>query len=690
MCNISSSSPTVTNCTFSSNTATWGGGMYNAYYSSPTVTNCILWGDSPDEIFNGGPSTSTPTVSFSDLQGGWPANTVDGGGNIDVDPLFVDADGPDNTIGTEDDNLRLSEGSPCIDSGSFFDFNSLFDLGGNDRYVDDPTTINTGSGVLTFLDMGAYEFQVPPCVHNINTGLGYFTIQAAIDVAGVGHVIEADPKTYFEKINFNGKAITVRSTSGDPADTIIDGGAAGSVVTCDSGETSTTVLDGFTITNGSGFYKGGGMYNSSSSPTVSNCTFSGNTTNFGGGGMYNVSNSNPTVTNCTFSGNTANGSATYGGGMFNNTNCSPTVTNCTFSGNSAVNGGGMRNSSNSSPTVTNCTFSGNTADQYGGGMYNASSSPTVSNCTFSGNTADLYGGGMINYSNSSSPTVTNCILWGNSPNEIFNSSSTLTLSFSDVQGGLPGDTIDGGGNIAVDPFFVDADGPDNTIGTEDDNLRLLDSSPCIDAGSNTSVSAGVTTDLDLVGPRIVNCVVDMGAYEINGAALGDSDGDGTADDCDLCLGFNDNLDADGDNVPDDCDLCPGFDDNGPDADSDGICDNLDVCSGFNDNLDADGDNVPDDCDLCLGFDDKLDADGDNVPDDCDLCPGFDDAIDYDSDGVPYSCDRCGDADDNGPDSDNDGEPDACDTCSLPGDINCDGIVNLLDQALLALHWLETN
>jgi len=32
---------------------------------------------------------------------------------------------------------------------------------------------------------------------------------------------------------------------------------------------------------------------------------------------------------------------------------------------------------------------------------------------------------------------------------------------------------------------------------------------------------------------------------------------------------------------------------------------------------------------------------------------------------------------------------ACDDCILSGDINCDGIVNLIDQALLALHWLET-
>ena len=79
--------------------------------------------------------------------------------------------------------------------------------------------------------------------------------------------------------------------------------------------------------------------------------------------------------------------------------------------------------------------------------------------------------------------------------------------------------------------------------------------------------------------------------------------------------------------------------------------------------------MPDQCDVCDGFDDTLDDDGDGVPDDCDLCPGFDD---------------------NGPDSDNDGTPDACDDCILPGDHNCDGIVNLLDLSLLALHWMETN
>ena len=94
----------------------------------------------------------------------------------------------------------------------------------------------------------------------INVPGDFGTIQAAIADAGTvnGDEIIVSPGTYLEAINFNGKAITLRSASGDPADTIIDGGGNGSVVTCDSGETSTTVLDGFTITNGSATY-GGGM-----------------------------------------------------------------------------------------------------------------------------------------------------------------------------------------------------------------------------------------------------------------------------------------------------------------------------------------------------------------------------------------------------------------------------------------------
>ena len=107
------------------------------------------------------------------------------------------------------------------------------------------------------------------------------TIQTAINIAVNGDEIIVAPGTYFETINFLGKAIIVRSTDPyDPAvvqSTIINGNGAGSVVGCTNGEGPDTVLSGFVITGGSGAACGGGA----------TC----------GGGMYNV-NSSPTVTNC--------------------------------------------------------------------------------------------------------------------------------------------------------------------------------------------------------------------------------------------------------------------------------------------------------------------------------------------------------------------------------------------------------
>ena len=178
------------------------------------------------------------------------------------------------------------------------------------------------------------------------------------------------------------------------------------------------VLDGFTVKRGVSA-DGGGMHNSSASPTVSNCIFTGNRADNGGGtgishggGMYNFS-SMPVVSHCTFTLNTTAGNNGVGAGMFNAAS-SPRVEFCQFSSNTAAgtasSGGGMFNSSFSSPTVTDSSFSGNTASS-GGGMANSSSTPTLTGCAFSGNSAST-GGGMA--SNSSAPTVTNCSFSTNS------------------------------------------------------------------------------------------------------------------------------------------------------------------------------------------------------------------------------------------------------------------------------------
>jgi hypothetical protein len=440
-------------------------------------------------------------------------------------------------------------------------------------YVDDDTCPGEGSGTP----------EDPFC-----------SIQRAINEAAVaGDEIVVAPGTYHEAIDFLGKAIYLHSSDG-PDTTIIDASELyASAVTCGSAEGPDTILEGFTITGGSGgpcgpdATCGGGMFNESSSPTVTNCTFSENTAG-SGGGMYNYSTENARLDNCTFIGN----AAILGGGMCNDCGSEPRATNCTFSGNTAYCGGGMCNLS-SSPAVMNCTFSGNTViygdplHWDGGGIYNASSSPVVTNCTFSGNSA-ARGGGICNYDHSSpqitnsaftanrrggmfnyvysSPTVTNCtfsghprhgavnnydycspalancIFWGNAGGEIVNDdTSAPTVTYSDVQGGY-----EGTGNIDANPLFVDPSNGD---------FRLASGSPCVDAGDNSVVPAD-TLDLDGDGdtdepipfdldgrPRFVDDpdtpdsgegdppIVDMGAYEHQ--CFGDLDGDDDVDLSDL-------------------------------------------------------------------------------------------------------------------------------------------------------------
>jgi len=147
------SSPVVTNCTFNGNRGSHGGGIYSYYYSNATVTNCILRGDTPDEFVNS--NQSVPSIRFSDVQGGLPVGVVDGGGNIDLDPMFVRLPnpGPDGTWdGVEDDygDLRLRAGSPCINAGDpgFVAQPGETDLEGHARVL------------CRRVDMGAYEFGI--------------------------------------------------------------------------------------------------------------------------------------------------------------------------------------------------------------------------------------------------------------------------------------------------------------------------------------------------------------------------------------------------------------------------------------------------------------------------------------------------------------------------------------------------
>ena len=307
----------------------------------------------------------------------------------------------------------------------------------------------------------------------VGSGKPYITIQSAITVANPGDTVLVYYGIYKEHINFNGKTIMVKSANG-PAYTIINGNASGTVVTFDHGEGSGSVLDGFTIKNGYGSY-GGGIYCESSSPTITNCTITGNSATIYGGGICIRITSSPTITNCTITANTA---TLYGGGIACYSS-SPIITNCTISGNAPTYNGGGISCENSSPTITNCTISGNPAN-YGGGIYCYSSSLTITNCTITGNSATLYGGGIFNYS-SSTTKVQNSILCADTAPEgkeiYIYTGSTITVTYSDVEDGWTGT-----GNINADPLFV---------GNGDYHLKT--GSPCIDSGTNVGAP---TSDID--------------------------------------------------------------------------------------------------------------------------------------------------------------------------------------------------
>ncbi|MBI5293974.1 MAG: S-layer homology domain-containing protein [Chloroflexi bacterium] len=227
-------------------------------------------------------------------------------------------------------------------------------------------------------------------------------------------------------VNLDGNFVaeTTANIIGDNAYNVVTGG----------GTDNTAILDGFTITAGranlldASFATGGGMYNSSSSPTLTNLTFSGNFAAFSGGGMFN-SSSSPTLSNVTFGGNWA----TAGGGMFN-TNSNPFLTNVSFQNNSAADGGGMANI-NSAPVISGGTFDQNTATSKGGGLYNDNSDLSLSNTDFTLNNA-ANGGGIYN-ANGSNLMLNGGQIFGNSTTTgngggIYNSLSMISLVTVDI------------------------------------------------------------------------------------------------------------------------------------------------------------------------------------------------------------------------------------------------------------------
>ncbi len=361
----------------------------------------------------------------------------------------------------------------------------------------------------------------------IDVGLGggyiYNTIQAGIDAAVNGDTVVVHDGVYTgvgnRDIDLLGMAITLKSANG-AASTIIDCESSARGFYLHSGETTASVIQGFTVQNGYtsdtlgaldalealGTGGGGGMLVVGSGATVADCVFSGN---YGrhGGGINCQSNSDLAVVGCTFIENDSG----YGGGGFWGHTSTVTMMGCTFVGNYSPGSGGAMRIDESVSTLVNCLIVDNSAtgtpESVAGGIDVGGGTMTLKHCTLTGNVCSttagaIHGGEYV--------TIINSVLWGNTPDQIYaDPCCPYDVTYSDVEGGWTGV-----GNIDADPLLTG-------------NYSLGVGSPCIDAGTD----AGVYTDIrgwvrpfdypgvDNNGPLPE---FDMGAYEVipEPAALG--------------------------------------------------------------------------------------------------------------------------------------------------------------------------
>jgi hypothetical protein len=280
--------------------------------------------------------------------------------------------------------------------------------------------------------------------------------------------------------------------------------------------------------------QGGAIYADGASITLNNCTFSsnaadgGNASNLFGmdasyiggdggaadGGALFARNGTMTIVNCTFAANT-----TLGGNGSNGHHTLYELANQPLgTGGDGGNGqGGGVSAANESISITNSTFSGNTAQ---GGLKGLGArgavllDGTIVPPAPDGNPGTGQGGGLFN---SGTLTLNNTIVAGSAGGDVALSGGTPGGSHNLIQDGSGGlaDTV------AADPLL----GPLGNYGGPTQTMALLPGSPAIDMGSNALVPAGVTADQRGL-PRVVNAIVDIGAFESSGFTIAVSSGNG--------------------------------------------------------------------------------------------------------------------------------------------------------------------
>ena len=299
----------------------------------------------------------------------------------------------------------------------------------------------------------------------------FSSMQFAYDRANEDDTILVHPGTYNDDIWLYGKNVVLGSlflSTGDTSfisNTIIDGDSTDCNIAIYGNIDSTCRVTGFTIQNGIGcvYGQGAGIYVESASPRLDNLIIKNNVGGTNGGGICLNGNSNSFINNVVIQNN----SADTGGGLYIS-NSSPVITNSVIQNNHSNNGAGVFLEL-CSPNFENVSITDNYAVYSGGGIYcGLTSYPVLNHVTISNNSAS-YGGGILSTQNSQ-PIFSNSILWNDSPEEIVSHPDSVTIVYSNIQGGWQGV-----GNIHQNPLFCMIEVEDYTI---------AENSPCASSGED--------------------------------------------------------------------------------------------------------------------------------------------------------------------------------------------------------------
>jgi hypothetical protein len=284
------------------------------------------------------------------------------------------------------------------------------------------------------------------------------TIQGGINGAVNGDTVLVAPGTYYEHINFRGKAILVASEAGAESTIISKAGNGIEIVKFVSGEDTSSVLDGFTVQNAYSQFGAIKIYDASA--TIRNCIIRGNHGYVG----YNWATGGISCTN------------------------SPSIieNNIVYGNSSSGVGGGIGCFRSAFTRIRNNVVYGNSASYLGGGIvcFEASHISILDN-TIVGNVQQSgLGGGVACYA-CDNIIVTNNILtdnnaWGVYFQEVPLVQPEVEITYNDAWNNVTGNYLGvtpGEGCITADPIFCNP---------SDTNFYLYYASPCLGAGQDSS------------------------------------------------------------------------------------------------------------------------------------------------------------------------------------------------------------